>query len=751
MDPKFLIDIGQTNPKTAPKNAVDGSGDSAMQSGKGFKEAFKAASGAEAKALGSQGNAVTDAPQPSSGSGEAVKQTGKPLPQKSDTGKHHPANNLQPSLPAHEFSGGDIEIEEVGTHPDTRNHFSAGSTGSGDGDQVLMSKGDHPLKQASEASTTRSVDPLSLGRIKVVLPNGAATRDELVEFAQVQKLPAEFVAQLQDYDGDDAPLIFRNDGLQDSSRGLALSSGIRRPSSDESLISVQQLRDEAVSLRDNKNLAATNDLPPLAVADIDQRSKRSQRPITMSATESAIKLGAGDKAELSLSVQKVLTSTEFIGDLMRRLEISPEYQATDATQSEPTHSNVAELIAQKLSKATGSTAIPETPLIAKTEEALIIRDSIVETFVSGALTNLSDDDLDSISNLLAPLFSSIEGDQKLKLSDPDIDLRPQTGELGSIRLALSSNQWSLNRDGMLGQKLSDLYGDQRPVTTVAAGSMTQISSTEKFDTSLIMAKPVDGGAHRGLSLDELPQPVTVVPSRTEKSLTSSELLDLRNVGTVKSEVMSVRVSSSNDLGGLIPSSPETVSITSSSFTDKPIQSAFDQTAPITAETSVQTQNSSSRSSANDAMRAMQHQPSHQLESDKLNLSARLTQALGERLVQNIRNGNYNIRFNIHPKELGVVDIAMEVRDGRLEAQISSPSAVTRDLLSESLPRLRDSLQTGGLQLAGLEVSDNSNDGQQRTLKGSSDNSMNSDDKEDLVETFVVDNLIIDDEAVDYLA
>ena len=99
----------------------------------------------------------------------------------------------------------------------------------------------------------------------------------------------------------------------------------------------------------------------------------------------------------------------------------------------------------------------------------------------------------------------------------------------------------------------------------------------------------------------------------------------------------------------------------------------------------------------------------------------------------------------------MVDVAMEVRDGRLETQISSPSAVTRDLLSESLPRLRDSLQAGGLQLAGLEVSDNSNDGQQRSLKGSSGNSLNSDDNEDLVETFEVENLIIDDEAIDYLA
>ena len=451
-------------------------------------------------------------------------------------------------------------------------------------------------------------------------------------------------------------------------------------------------------------------------------------------------------------MQKALTSTEFVSYLMQKLEINPEYKAAHATQSEPTYSDVVELIVEKLSKTTRPVVTQEAPLIiAKTEEARVIHDSIVETLASDALTNLSDNDLNSISNQLASLFTSVTGDQKSKLSDPEIDLRPQTSEVGSIKLPLSSNRWSLHSDGTLGRTSLNLHGDQRPGNPVAVGSTVQTLAAEKFDTSLIMARPVDGGAPRALSADELPEPVKVGASRTEKSLTSSELLDLRNVGTVRSEVMSVRVSSSNDLGGHISSSPEVVSVISSSLTDKPVQSVFDQVAPVTTETGVQTQNSSTRSSANDAMRAMQHQPGHQLEGDKLNLSARLTQALGERLVQHIRNGNYNIRFNIHPKELGVVDVAMEVRDGRLETQISSPSAVTRDLLSDSLPRLRDSLQAGGLQLAGLEVSDNSNDGQQRSLKGSSGNSLDSDINDELVETFEVDNLIIDDEAIDYLA
>ena len=57
--------------------------------------------------------------------------------------------------------------------------------------------------------------------------------------------------------------------------------------------------------------------------------------------------------------------------------------------------------------------------------------------------------------------------------------------------------------------------------------------------------------------------------------------------------------------------------------------------------------------------------------DVVALSERFSQVLTDRLVQNVKSGNYNLRFNVHPRELGAVDIAMEVRDGRLDAQISS--------------------------------------------------------------------------------
>ena len=91
----------------------------------------------------------------------------------------------------------------------------------------------------------------------------------------------------------------------------------------------------------------------------------------------------------------------------------------------------------------------------------------------------------------------------------------------------------------------------------------------------------------------------------------------------------------------------------------------------------------------------------------------LSEALGHRLAANIAAGHYRLTLNVHPKELGAIDVVMEMRDGKLDAQISSANAVTRELLGDSLPRLRDALQQNGIQLAQLAVGQDSQQGGER--------------------------------------
>jgi flagellar hook-length control protein FliK len=53
--------------------------------------------------------------------------------------------------------------------------------------------------------------------------------------------------------------------------------------------------------------------------------------------------------------------------------------------------------------------------------------------------------------------------------------------------------------------------------------------------------------------------------------------------------------------------------------------------------------------------------------------------------------------------LGSIRIELEFRKGEIEASIKASQATTRDLLQESLPRLREALERNGMDVASLSV------------------------------------------------
>ena len=120
-----------------------------------------------------------------------------------------------------------------------------------------------------------------------------------------------------------------------------------------------------------------------------------------------------------------------------------------------------------------------------------------------------------------------------------------------------------------------------------------------------------------------------------------------------------------------------------------------------------------RPALSDAARANQFSLSQSMPGREM-ASRAISEALGQRLAANIAAGHYRLTFNVTPKELGAIDVVMEMRDGRLDAQISASNAVTRDLLGDSLPRLREALQQSGINLAQLQVS---SDAQQNGAHG----------------------------------
>ncbi len=129
---------------------------------------------------------------------------------------------------------------------------------------------------------------------------------------------------------------------------------------------------------------------------------------------------------------------------------------------------------------------------------------------------------------------------------------------------------------------------------------------------------------------------------------------------------------------------------------------------------------SDRSALSDAARLNQFTPNQNLAAREL-AGRQLSEALGQRLAANIAAGHYRLTFNVHPRELGAIDVVMEMRDGRLDAQINTMNAVTRELLGDSLPRLRDALQQSGVNLANLHVGSDAQQGQSQGREASTNN------------------------------
>lgn len=82
---------------------------------------------------------------------------------------------------------------------------------------------------------------------------------------------------------------------------------------------------------------------------------------------------------------------------------------------------------------------------------------------------------------------------------------------------------------------------------------------------------------------------------------------------------------------------------------------------------------------------------------------RFGELLSQRLLQQVSQGNWRVELDLEPGDLGSIRIELEMRKGEIEASIKATQASTRDLLQESLPRLKEALERNGMDVASLSV------------------------------------------------
>ena len=85
------------------------------------------------------------------------------------------------------------------------------------------------------------------------------------------------------------------------------------------------------------------------------------------------------------------------------------------------------------------------------------------------------------------------------------------------------------------------------------------------------------------------------------------------------------------------------------------------------------------------------------------VAQRFGEEVAERVVSQAAQGHFRVRLVLAPEDLGRVDVELQMRDGKLDAALGVQSTAVRDLLNESLPRLREGLHQHGMELANLHV------------------------------------------------
>jgi flagellar hook-length control protein FliK len=82
---------------------------------------------------------------------------------------------------------------------------------------------------------------------------------------------------------------------------------------------------------------------------------------------------------------------------------------------------------------------------------------------------------------------------------------------------------------------------------------------------------------------------------------------------------------------------------------------------------------------------------------------RFGEVLAQKLSLAVRDGNWSVKLNLNPASLGPVGVELQVNNGGIEAQIAANDANVRQLLNDSLPRLRQSLEALVSENAGVNI------------------------------------------------
>jgi flagellar hook-length control protein FliK len=98
-----------------------------------------------------------------------------------------------------------------------------------------------------------------------------------------------------------------------------------------------------------------------------------------------------------------------------------------------------------------------------------------------------------------------------------------------------------------------------------------------------------------------------------------------------------------------------------------------------------------------SMSVAERSEQHQAQAEKMG------QAIGQRMISEMEKGHWHLKMMLRPANLGNIEVEMRLRNGELDANFTASQAVTRDLLQDGLPKLRDTLTQMGMDVASMHI------------------------------------------------
>jgi flagellar hook-length control protein FliK len=89
------------------------------------------------------------------------------------------------------------------------------------------------------------------------------------------------------------------------------------------------------------------------------------------------------------------------------------------------------------------------------------------------------------------------------------------------------------------------------------------------------------------------------------------------------------------------------------------------------------------------------------------LADKLGQAMSERLQEQMEKGQWRLHLKLNPGHLGSIDVELDMRNGGLDALFKTDNALTRELITQGMSKLREGLAQSGMAVANVWVNSDS--------------------------------------------